>query len=60
MMMSDEEIEMWIKNPDIIENGAKIQTKRELMNRKYSNKNSAYKFIMTMQASDSFHKPFKP
>ena len=58
--MSDEEIEMWLKNPDIVENGAKIQSKRELLNRKYSNKMSASKLNMTMQPSDSFHKPCRP
>jgi hypothetical protein len=59
-MMSDEEIEMWLKHPEVIENGAKITSKRQLLKSSKLRVSDNSKLNMTLQPSESFHKPSRP
>jgi hypothetical protein len=58
--MSDEEIEMWLKHPEVIENGAKITSKRQLLKSSKLRPSDNSKLNMTLQPSESFHKPSRP
>ena len=58
--MSDEEIEMWLKHPEVIENGAKITSKRRFLQSSKLRVSDTSKLNMTLQPSESFHKPSRP
>lgn len=51
---------MWLKHPEVIENGAKITSKRQLLKSSKLRPSDNNKLNMTLQPSESFHKPSRP